>query len=495
MESVSLWLGVLACAWIAAAALLPLPTRARLTLAAAALVVAPVIIAADNWNGERLVELRDRPELVAAVAAATAVAVAGLAVLLLRRPRLLPLLLIAALPIRIPIELADASSNLLLPLYAVLAAGLIAALVRPAELAPSERALSGVGRVPGALLAAIVALYAIQAGYADDLSPAVETVAFFLAPFAGLYVLLSAAPWDRRLIRIAVLVAAVEGLLVAGVGFGQYLTGELFWNEKVIDGNEAHAYFRVNSLFFDPNIMGRYLAVTMIALAAAVGWGSRSDRGQAGLCFVLLCGALVLTFSQTSMLALITGIVVLVIGGWGAVRGIAVGALAALALVAVVLALGGGLTAETTGRTGLVSGGLELAEARPIVGHGSGSFAPEFESRFGGGDGIAVESHSEPVTIAAEQGVLGLLPYLALLAAIAGGLWIAAGVGRGPARDPLAVTLLAALAAMVVHSLGYAAFMTDPITWLLLALVVALPTRLPAPRRPRSRPGLDPEAA
>jgi putative inorganic carbon (hco3(-)) transporter len=496
MDSVPLWLGVLACAGPAAAALLPLPTRARLALAAAALLIAPVVIAADNWNGERFVELRDRPELAAFGLAATVAAVAALAALVLHRPRLLPLLLVAALPVRIPVELAGASANLLLPLYAVLAAGLLAALLRPAELVPSERALSATGRVPGIVLATIIVLYALQAGYADDLSGAVETVGFFLAPFAGLYVLISAAPWDRGLLRLAVIVAAIEGLLVAVVGFGQYLSGELLWNEKVIDGNEAHAYFRVNSLFYDPNIMGRYLAVTMIALAAVVGWGSRRQAGAAGFSFVVLLVALVITFSQTSALALIAGIAVLVLAAWGLLRGAAATLCAAAATAAVVLGFaGGGLTAETTGRTGLVSGGIELAEDRPLAGHGSGTFAVEFEQRFGGGDGIAVESHTEPITIAAEQGVVGLLPYLALLAVVGVGLWLAAGIGRLPAHDPLAATLLAAFVAMVVHSLGYAAFLVDPITWLLLALAVALPARLPAGRRLPSRPELDPEAA
>ncbi len=35
--------------------------------------------------------------------------------------------------------------------------------------------------------------------------------------------------------------------------------------------------------------------------------------------------------------------------------------------------------------------------------------------------------------------------------------------------------MLAAFAAMVVHSMGYAAFLTDPLTWTLLALAVVLP--------------------
>ena len=70
---------------------------------------------------------------------------------------------------------------------------------------------------------------------------------------------------------------AHRGLLFLLVGVGEYVSGELLWNDKVISGNEAHTYFRVNSLFWDPNILGRYLAVTMTVLAAIVAYG----RGRA----------------------------------------------------------------------------------------------------------------------------------------------------------------------------------------------------------------------
>jgi O-antigen ligase len=502
MDSLPLWAGTVLAASAAAVGLWIPDRRRALAALTLAIVLAPVLVAADNWNTERFLDLRDSPALIAGVTLVAAAIVGVVVVVLLRRPRLLPIALVALLPFRIPIDLGTSTVNLLIPLYAVLAAGLIAAWLRPERMLPEPRAhRAGLLGAIGPLLGTMIGLYALQGAYADDLSTAVENLCFFFLPFAVLFVFLAAAPWDRRLLRLTVVVLVVEGLVVALVGFGQLATGELFWNEKLIDGNEAHAYFRVNSLFFDPNIMGRYLAVTMVALAAVATWCPRREAVRAAVAFVILLAALVLTFSQTSMLALIAGLLALALARWGVVRAALAAVVATAALALVVTGLGGGgLTAETTGRTGLVSGGLEIAADRPVSGYGSGTFAGEFERRFGGGDGIAVESHTEPVTAAAEQGAIGVLVLAAFLVVTGVALWRAAGLGRGPARDTVAATVLAGYAVMLVHSLGYAALLTDPITWMLLALAVALPGRLaiaaaadrraadraPMPRRPRA---------
>ena len=48
----------------------------------------------------------------------------------------------------------------------------------------------------------------------------------------------------------------------------------------MIAGNEAHTYFRVNSLFWDPNIFGRYLVLVVLAVAAYMVWTRRSARAS-----------------------------------------------------------------------------------------------------------------------------------------------------------------------------------------------------------------------
>ena len=74
----------------------------------------------------------------------------------------------------------------------------------------------------------------------------------------------------------------------------------------MIRSNEFHTYFRVNSVFWDPNIYGRYLALAIVVAMAALLW-ARERRDQAlltALVAVLWLG-LAPTFSQSSFVALL----------------------------------------------------------------------------------------------------------------------------------------------------------------------------------------------
>lgn len=502
-----LWLGTVLCAGLAAIGLIARDRRVRFALLAAALAAAALLIAFDNWDSGRVADLRDRPAIAALGLLGLVALLAAGALLVRARPALLVPALVATLPFRVPVDLGGGSANLLLPLYGVIAAGVVAALLDAitraptahrtprdgsratrfgtfgragAESAPRSRLLH---LVPFAL-AAVLVLYALQAALADDISAALQDVGFFLVPFAALFALLADEPLDGATLRRILWVLAIEGVLFALVAAYQYASGELFWNDKVIAGNEAHPYFRVNSLFFDPNILGRYLAVTMVALAAAVAYGRRrAELLAAGAVFVLLLATLVITFSQSSSIALIAGILVLIAARWGIAQGVAAAATAVLLLAAAVaLISGGGLTDEgSSGREGLISGGVEMAKSAPVLGVGSGAFADEFRVRFGAAEGFAVESHTTPITVAAEQGAVGLIAYAGLLAATIGGFVVALGPRLlRPARGaPLAAALTAIYAVLLVHSLGYAAFLTDPLTWAVLAIGAGTLTRSP----------------
>jgi putative inorganic carbon (hco3(-)) transporter len=497
MADAALAAGALLAAAAAGASLVLRDPRQRTAAMAMALVLAPVLIGADNWDDGRVRDLRDSPALLVVLGTLGASVLAALAALFRRLPAALPLLAFAALPFRIPVEAGGESANLLIPLYVVIAAGVSSYFFGRWSFESDSAGGSNDERpttrfallrwLPIAL-AGWVLLYALQALYSDDLSQAVETIAFFLVPFAVLAALLLGVRWTPRLLALLFCVVVAEAVLFALVGFGQYAARELFWNDAIIAANEVHSYFRVNSLFWDPNIFGRYLALALIATAAVMLW-SRSVRGAgaAGALALVLLAALAVTFSQSSLAALLAGLVVLAALRWSLRWTAAVCAfvvVAGLAWIAIT-----DRSVQSSGRDELIEGGLELAEERPLWGYGSGSFRKEFERewRFGDGSAEAV-SHTEPVTVAAEQGAIGLVAYLAVIALAlaalayrigpwgpglrtgggalaAGGEW-AVGIGR--------TALLAAAVAMVVHSLSYAAFFSDPITWAILAVGLAL---------------------
>ena len=71
-------------------------------------------------------------------------------------------------------------------------------------------------------------------------------------------------------------------IVFALLGFVEYDTKTLLLNPKLIAANDLHAYFTVNSVFFDPDIFGRFLAIVMIALAGLLLPGAPAARGSSG---------------------------------------------------------------------------------------------------------------------------------------------------------------------------------------------------------------------
>jgi O-antigen ligase len=418
--------------------------------------------------------------LIAIVVAAT-VAITVLTLVMRRNPRAFPVIAVIALPFRLPISSDGRTVNLLLPLYAVVAAGVLAHLL-PRLL--KRRGGYDSGRpmmVLDWLLLATVVLYALQASYSSDVEKAAENIAFFYVPFGLLYVLLREAPWTRLLLLTCLGAATALAVVFAGVGFVEYYRKALFLNPKVVAANEYGNYFRVNSLFFDPSIYGRFLALVMIAVTTVVLW-NRERRTQllGALVLAWLMGGLITSFSQSSIAALLLGLAVLAAWRWD-VRAtvyvsLALGAIAAVVVLAApsslhfgLNGLGGSANNATNGRTKLISGGLELLVQKPLMGYGSGSFETEYKRH---GNATAANatsaSHTIPVTIAAEQGIVGFALYVALL--VVAFMTLFSGAGRSPPR----IALAACFAALVLHTLVYADFLEDPLTWTLLGIGVAL---------------------
>jgi O-antigen ligase len=470
---------LIACAVLAAGAMLLPGARWRALATLGALLLAPALLISDIWDTPQLRPLRDHPSVAIAGAAAAVVVLAGLAVLFDRRPSAFPIAAAATLPFRVPIDSGGSTANLLVPLYLVVGAGALA-YAMPRLVGGKRHASERHPTVLEWLLAATVVLYAVQSAYSDDFTKALENEVFFYVPFALLFALLARIRWSRRLAAQVLGVLGVLAIAFAGVGFVEYQTRHLLLNPKVIASNQFESYFRVNSLFFDPNIYGRFLAVVMIGVATVLLWARRS-RDVAGTAVVLaiLWAGLLLTLSQSSFAALLLGLLAIAGARWSPRGASAVGVAALVVGAAFVLAAPSTLHLNlkssrstdlaTSGRVDLVKGGLRLFENKPVVGYGSGAFSRAYRQAEKGSQEKAVSaSHTIPVTVAAEQGVGGLLIYVAVLVAAFTTLL------RGVRGDPVRAAIAAAFAALVLHTWSYASFLEDPLSWALLGAGLAL---------------------
>ncbi len=434
--------------------------------------------------------------LVAAGAAGTVLAALG-AWLLLRRPWLLAFATLACVPARVPVRLGSEEANLLVPLYGVVAACALALAWRLARARDGAREL-GPAAWP---LAAFVLWTGLALAWSDDVRKGAIFLGAFILPFGLLAIGFARLPWRGR--ALTWLWAALVGtaLAYAVVGAYQWARRDVFWNPGVKVGNAYAPFFRVNSVFWDPSIYGRYLAVAILATLTGILLGGVRRSKLVGLFGVVVATwlGLFLSFSQSSFVALSCGVVVAAAVAWG--RRAVVG-LVALAVAVGVASLGfpsvrhdlvghgrSGFNAITSGRANLVSQGVRIAASHPVLGVGLGGFKRAYAERTGlrGTDPKKAASHTTPVTVAAEEGLPGLALFGWLVAAALAATLLR--LGRGfTSRVSLAVGLV--LVAIGVHSLFYNAFFEDPMTWAALGLVglVARVPRKPPVAEPVSLP-------
>ncbi len=485
MASAGQLIGIFIACGTAAAALLSSNPRWRYRAVALALMASVALVFGQVWNTPRFAELRGSPAEAAAIVIGAAGLVIGLAWAFHRWRWAFPLCAFAVIGLRVSITVGGQSSSLLVPLYGVTASAALAMGAVAWRRGPDPPApISGAGRwrnlalswLPR-ILAAYLVLYALQATYSEDPSNAVENAAFFLVPFAVLFVLLIEVEWTTWLLARVLAVTAAVALALAALAIGEYATRHLILNHDLVQENAIHLYYRVNSLFRDPNVFGRYVALSMVALAAYLAWERRAAWAWGtGLLFGILLTGLAFSFSLTSFAALLAGLLVVVWKRFGLAWG--AGALVAMALAGGLFLAASGtggadlsnekdVNSTVSGRVPLVSGGLRLARAHAVWGWGSGSFGAAFSRHIQRAKTTA--SHSEPITVAAEQGAIGVLVYAALIVA---SLLVLLG---GPMRaSPARVAVGACYVALIVHSLGYADFATDPASWALLAVGLAL---------------------
>ena len=414
--------------------------------------------------------LLEDPGGIALVVVGVAAAIV-IAVPLARYPAAVPVALLAVAPFRVPVQLGNDEAFLLLPLYLAIAA---------AVLALAYRILRGQRPPPPPFLlalplAAFVTLASTSFLWTWDERAGGITLAFFVFPFVAGLATVARSPIADWLPRALLVTLVALGTLFAAIGIWQAHTRTLFFGRDVAVANAYTSFFRVTSLFKDPSLYGRYLVVPIAVLLVAilVRRGRTLDWVVATAFVAFLFLGLFYSYSQSSFVALfVVTFAVAVVGADGRTRIV----LLACALVATLAAAGvagasiGGRSAKdvTSGRSRLVTVTLEAFRERPVAGVGVGGQPRASAEIVRKGSPSRNASHTSPLTVLAELGVIGLALYLWLLAAT---IWALVLVSR--TDRTFAVGLGAVLLALVVHSLLYAGFFEDPLTWGVIGLAAA----------------------
>jgi hypothetical protein len=425
--------------------------------------------------GAEVAPAAHRTAVTLAVAGIVAAAV-PVAFVLRRWPWLLAFAVLPAVPARVPLHLAGTDSQLELPLYLLaVAAGVQIVL----EIVHGDRRDRELGPMSVPLAAFVLWTGASLLWSNDVLAGSFELIAYYL-PFAVIAVGIARLNWNRN----AVVLLGVElvglAVLFAGVGVYQYATRNLFWNPKVIVGNAYLPFYRVNSVFWDPSIYGRFLMIAIVATLVVVVRGESRRIAIAGAAAIgVIWAGLLLSYSQSSFAGLIVAVVLLMALVW---RRAAL--LAALFVVLVLVSTGianpniqnafvkrsgAALNRATSDRAGLVYNGLRVAVRHPVTGVGVGGFRRHYAglTHLKGKEPKKAASHDTPVTVVAESGIIGLGLFVwALVAAFA-----TLGRTRGdPFSQRVVLAVALGLTAITVHSLFYDHFFEDTTTWALLGL-------------------------
>jgi O-Antigen ligase len=436
---------------------------------------ATVALAVSLVGTDDLELLVEQPAALAALVVGVALVCLG-ALPLVRYPEATPVALLAVAPFRVPVELGDEEAFLLLPLYVVLASAVVALAIRmlrnehpPAVPFPLALPTS-----------AFVVFASISFLWTWDERAGGIALAFFLFPFvAGLGVVARAplAPW---LPRALVITLASLGTLFAAVGIWQAHTRTLFFSRDVEVANAYTTFFRVTSLFKDPSLYGRYLVIPIVVVLVVLLARRTSTLAWAVLAGVVtfLFVGLFFSYSQSSFVALfVTVAAVAFVAGDRRFRVMLVAC-----VVAATIAAGAFAAAEiegrsardvTSGRSRLVDITYEAFRLRPVAGVGIGGQPAASAEATGRRSSRRNASHTTPLTVLAELGLVGFALYAWMLAAVGWALVRIARIDR-----TFALGLAAVLSVLFVHSLLYAGFFEDPVTWGAIGLVAALLVRV-----------------
>jgi O-antigen ligase len=367
------------------------------------------------------------------------------------------------------VDIGAEDAFLLVPLYAVLTAAVLALTWRVLR-GEHTKAIPFLVAIPLTALAAYTSLSLL---WTADLRAGSIALAFFVFPFAAGTTVVARSPlaaWLPRALGATVVSLACAFALI---GLWQAQTRTLFFAPDLEVANAYTTYFRVTSLFKDPSLYGRWLLIAIAVTLIALWLGRVRAALGVGLVAFLFTG-LFFSYSQSSFVALfvVTFALTVALGVRRlrlALAAAAVATLVAAGAVAAATVMGADGRDATSGRSKLARITLEAWETAPVVGVGIGGQPKVSHEQARTISVRRSASHATPLTVLAELGVIGFALYVALLAAAAVALSRVTRVTRS-----LGLGLSATFAVLVVHSLLYAGFFEDPLTWGVLGIAAAV---------------------
>jgi O-antigen ligase len=299
---------------------------------------------------------------------------------------------------------------------------------------------------------------------------------------------------DQRRAWMALL---ASGLMVAVLGVLLFVAGWAIWTPNAAVAN------RLNITFADPNITARFL--TLCACAAVLMFAARKGPSWLAVACALACAVVVpLTFSRSGLALFIVSVVVAAVISTRRKRAfaIATGTLlvfaistgvnpvtrdraegAALVLETMVTGTAHNMSTPAAGPRGkdtfalednrkyLIAAGVNMFVDHPLTGVGFGGYQHELVTnykRYLPPSFVHPDtaSHTAFVTVAAEEGVIGLGLFLAFL------VWL--GIEAFRARRSVWVQLpMVLMVPIVLYSQFEGRLLEEPYFWLCLALVYA----------------------
>ncbi len=427
-----------------------------------------ILGAAEVGLAVALVPRHDVYRLLPAVPVAAVVA-GILAIPLARRPAVIPVALLVAAPFRVPVTVGHERAFLLLPLYLTLGAATIAFVGRAVRARP-------VGALPASLavpVTAFLALDAVSLLWSRDLREGSIELLFFLFPFALLVAVVARLPLADWLPRALAVTLVAMAAVFAAIGLWQLWSHHLFFAQDLEVANAYTTFFRVTSVFKDPSLYGRELVAAMAVLLVAL-WRGWIRPMLALPLLAFLAVGLYFSYSQSSFFTLfaVAAAIALVFGDRST----------RIAIVAVVVAIaigGGAIVAATSngshnrvtsGRSRLVHVTAVVFQHHPLVGVGVGAQPEASRADAHSRQGARRDaSHTTPLTVAAELGLVGIVAYVAFL--VGSALTLLAATRRRPA---IGLAASAVFFVVFVHSLSYSGFFEEPLMWGSLALSAAV---------------------